>query len=176
MAQAKNKTITQQSRAYTYAKWCIEPDNHKVGVDVKQQARLWIDIADGKNTEAFVDDIELRNVLLLLGLMIHPDIHKAMPEALEDYAIFFIVALFCTKSTDTKRRYYQTGLLLIARKNYKTFTSAVIFILALLLAPEFARMFSVAPSYKLSRGLNLAVAKILKSSPALVKHFVITRT
>lgn len=176
MAKAKNLSITQQSRAYTYAKWCTEPDNHKVGVDVKQQARLWIDIADGKNTEAFVDDIELRNVRLLLGLMIHPDIHKPMPEALEDYAIFFIVALFCTKSTDTKRRYYQTGLLLIARKNYKTFTSAVIFILALLLAPEFARMFSVAPDYKLSSELKLAVAKILKSSPALMKHFVITRT
>lgn len=146
-------------------------------MDVKRQAELWLAIADGNSDEAFVDIREYKGIMLLLGLMIHPDVRKPMTVALENYAMLFIVALFCTKQMDNpKRRYYQTGLLLIARKNYKTFTSAVIFILAMLLAPEFARMFSVAPDYKLSSELKLAVAKIIKSSPALAKHFAVTRT
>ncbi len=46
-----------------------------------------------------------------------------------------------------------TGLLEIARKNFKTFTSAVIFIIALLICPKFSRLFSVATYILLFRGI-----------------------
>lgn len=173
--RAAQAPITK-TRAYKYAMWAVDPDNHKVGADVKQQCRLWIDIADGNNAEAYVDYEEYKLIRGLLQLMLHPDVQQNMHKALEDYAMLFITALFCTKRRDNNRRYYQTGLLLIARKNFKTFTSGVIFILALLLAPEFSRMFSVAPDYKLSSELKLAVSKIIKSSPLLAPHFIITRT
>ena len=43
--------IVKDSRAYQYALWCREPDNHYVGRYVKRQAKIWIDIADGKSEE-----------------------------------------------------------------------------------------------------------------------------
>lgn len=95
----------------------------------------------------------------------HPDLGHSMYEGLEDYAVLFIYALFCTKRRSDNLRYYETGLLEIARKNFKTFTSAVIFIIGLLTEPQFSRFFSVAPDLKLSSELHNAVKKIIKSSP-----------
>ena len=115
----------KDSRAYHYAVWASDEDNHAVGRYVRRQARAWLDIADGNTPGAYVDEREYSQTMALLGLMIHPDIHKPMPEALEDYAMFFITALFCTKAEDG-RSYYSDGLLEIARKNFKTFTSGVI--------------------------------------------------
>ena len=95
----------------------------------------------------------------------HPDLGHSMYEGLEDYAVLFIYALFCTKRRSDGLRYYETGLLEIARKNFKTFTAAVIFIIGLLTEPQFSRFFSVAPDLKLSSELHNAVKKIIKSSP-----------
>lgn len=107
--------------------------------------------------------------------MVHPDLHCSMYEGLEDYAWFLIVAVFCTRRRSDDRRFYQTALLEIARKNFKTFNSAVIFILGMLTEPRFSRFFSVAPDYKLSSELRLAVRKIIKVSPALTRYFKINR-
>ena len=60
-----------------------------------------------------------------------------------------------------------TILLEIARKNFKTFNSAVIFILLMLTEPDFSRFFSVAPDLQLSSELKNAIRKIIKVSPAL---------
>lgn len=104
--------------------------------------------------------------LQIAEIMVHPDLGCPMYDGLEDYAWLLITAVFCTKTPDN-RRYYETALLEIARKNFKTFTSAVIFILLMLTEPEFSRFFSVAPDLKLSSELKLAIRKIIKSSPAL---------
>lgn len=69
---------------------------------------------------------------------------------------------------DADERYYITALLEIARKNFKTFNSAVIFIVLMLTEPAFSRFFSVAPDLSLSSELKLAIRKIIKSSPALI--------
>ncbi len=167
--------MIKQTRAYTYAQWCCRSDNDKVGRYVKKQAAQWLDIADGKNTEAYVNEKDVKKILLILRLMVHPDLMKPMDEALEDYAHLLILAVFCTRSRKDDRRYYTTALLEIARKNFKTFVSAVIFIVGMLTEPRFSRFFSVAPDYKLSSELRLAVRKIIKVSPALVKHFKIKR-
>ena len=162
------------SRAYHYAVWASGGDNHAVGRYVRRQAQAWLDIADGNTSGAYVDEREYSQTMALLGLMIHPDIHKPMPEALEDYAMFFITALFCTKAADG-RSYYSDGLLEIARKNFKTFTSGVIFVLAMVKLPKFSRLFSVAPDLKLSSELKIAIKKIIKSSPLLEPYFKVMR-
>lgn len=162
------------SRAYHYAVWASGEDNHAVGRYVRRQAQAWLDIADGKIPGAYVDEREYSQTMALLGLMIHPDLHKPMPEALEDYAMFFITALFCTKAEDG-RSYYSDGLLEIARKNFKTFTSGVIFVLAMVKLPKFSRLFSVAPDLKLSSELKIAIKKIIKSSPLLEPYFKVMR-
>lgn len=69
-------------------------------------------------------------------------------------------------------------MLEISRKNFKTFYSAVLFILLLLTEPKFSRFFSVAPDLKLSSELKVAIRKIIKSSPALAdeKIFKVLRS
>ena len=105
----------------------------------------------------------------LLKLMVHPDLRCTIYEGMEDYAWLFIVATLCTKMRNTQQdiRFYVTSVLEIARKNFKTFYSAVIFIILMLTEPDFSRFFSVAPDLALSSELKNAIRKIIKVSPAL---------
>ena len=165
--------MARDSRAYRYCQWCIAEDNRKVGVYVKKQAQSWIDIADGKNNDAYVCEVTYSKICKLLKLMVHPDLLQPMDEAMEDYAWLLIIATLCTKFKNSENRdirYYTTALLEISRKNFKTFTSAIIFILLMLTEPQFSRFFSVAPDLKLSKELQLAIRKIIKVSPALAEE------
>ena len=165
------------SRAYRYALWASDTaaSEGKVGRYVRLQCADWLAIVSGERAGAYFDNKFCGKVMKLLHIMVHPDLGCPMDEGLEDYALLFILALFCTKKEDGTR-YYTTGVLEIARKNFKTFTSAVIFIVALLLLPRFSRLFSVAPDMKLSSELKVAIRKIIKSSPALDKHFKVMRS
>lgn len=167
--------MIKESRAYRYAQWCVLRSNRKVGKYIKLQAKKWLKIADGKHKEAYISEKAYLKICKLLKLMVHPDLHCSMYDGLEDYAWFLIVAVFCTRRRSDDRRFYQTAILEIARKNFKTFNSAVIFILGMLTEPRFSRFFSVAPDFKLSSELRLAVRKIIKVSPALTKHFKVNR-
>ena len=167
--------MIKDSRAYLYANWCEQRGNRKVRKYVLLQARKWLQIAEGKHKEAYLSEKSYKKICKLLKLMVHPDLQCSMYEGLEDYAWLLIVAVFCTRRREDDRRFYQTALLEIARKNFKTFNSAVIFILGMLTEPRFSRFFSVAPDFKLSSELRLAVRKIIKVSPALTKHFKINR-
>lgn len=164
------------NKGYKYALKCSKTRaGGKIPVYVIRQAKIWIKIADGKNQAAFVDEAEHERIINIMRLMVHPDLHCPMDEGLEPYAVWLITAVFCTKDAKTKRRLYTTALLEIARKNFKTFVAAVIFIISMLLEPPYSRFFSVAPSFKLSQELWLAVRKILKNSPLLCEHFKVCR-
>lgn len=165
-----------ENKGYKYAVRCAKArKGGKVPEYIIRQAKVWVRIADGKDRKAFVDEAEHERIINIMRLMIHPDLHCPMDEGLEPYAMWLITAIFCTKDAEKKRRLYTTALLEIARKNFKTFVSAVIFIISMLLEPPFSRFFSVAPSFKLSQELWLAVRKILKNSPLLCDHFKICR-
>lgn len=171
--------MVKNSKAYAYALWCINEAGQYAPKYVKIQAKEWIDIVNGKNEEAYVDDDEYARVERILTLIIHPDLHKPLVECIEFYAAFFIVAVFCTKLKNDEGldvRYYQTALLEIARKNFKTFYSAIIFIILMITEPPNSRFFSVAPDLLKSSELKKAMKKIIKGSPALLKEFKILRS
>lgn len=155
----------QNTKAYRYAKWCVEEQEGKVPKYVKKQAEQWLEIADGKVDGIEVDMKRVEKLRKLLGIMQHSDLHCPMYDGLEDYAHFFVTAVLCTVKDG--KRYYETGLLEVSRKNFKTYNSAVIFILLLLMEPNFSRFFSVAPDLALSSELYVAIKKIIKSSPLL---------
>lgn len=163
--------LVQKSRAYQYCLWAIEPENDKVPHYVKLQCASWKNIADGKEPDIYVNESTYKKIMTILHFMIHPDLKKPLDESLEDYAMFFIIAVFCTKMIDpddnVEVRYYKTAVLKISRKNFKTFNAAVIFIILMIMEPRFSRFFSVAPDLKLSKELQIAIRKIIKSSPAL---------
>ncbi len=153
--------------AVTYARWCSNGKNSKVPKYVRLQARQWLRIAEGKNRKAYVNEKQVSKICRLLKLMVHPDLGCSMYDGMEDYAWLLIIAVLCTRSTEDDSRYYETAVLEIARKNYKTFTSGIIFVLLMLTEPKFSRFFSVAPDLKLSTELKVAIRKIIKSSPLL---------
>ena len=161
--------MIHESKAYKYCEWVLREDNKMAPAYVKKQCKLWKRIADGEDEEAFVDEKAYTKINSLLKLMVHPDLQCPMNEGLEDYALLLLTATFCTKLRNAERdtRYYTTVLLKIARKNFKTFVSGVIFILLMLTEPRFSRFFSVAPDLKLSKELQVAIKKIIKSSPLL---------
>lgn len=166
--------MIEESAAYKYCTWAIRPKNNKVPRYVKKQCASWLKIARGKSREAYVDEELYQKLIKVLKLMIHPDLLRPMDETLEPYAMLMITAAFCTKLKNKENlniRYYTTVLLKISRKNFKTFNSGVIFILLMLTEPRFSRFFSVAPDLKLSKELQGAIKKIIKSSPLLCDEF-----
>ncbi len=158
--------MVESGPAVAYARWCTARSNHKVPRYVKKQAKQFLDIVAGKDVEAHIDERAYARICNLLRIMVHPDIGKSLYDSLEDYAWLLITAVFCVKDNEN-RRYYNTAVLEIARKNFKTFNAAIIFILLMLTEPQFSRFFSVAPDLKLSSELKLAIRKIIKSSPLL---------
>ena len=48
--------MIKESKAYKYAIWCINNEDNKVGRYVKKQAKHWIDIVDGLDDEAYIDE------------------------------------------------------------------------------------------------------------------------
>lgn len=162
------------SKAYKYAKWCIEKRNDKVGRYVKKQCKDWLNIVYGNDEDAYFDNEDYEVIYDLLGLMNHPDLRLPLNECLDDYAELFIYASLATKYKDGSKLYI-TSLLEIARKNRKTFYAAIIFILDMMLENDFDRYFSVAPDLKLSSELKLAIKKIIAVSPNIAKHFKVTR-
>ncbi len=159
----------KEGKAYQYASWCIRETEGKVPRYVKKQAESWLAIADGDDPDAFVDEKAYEKICRLLKIMNHPDLRCPIYDGLEDYAWLLITAILCTKCRGAEQdvRFYTTGLLEIARKNFKTFNSGVIFILLMLTEPDFSRFFSVAPDLALSSELKNAIRKIIKVSPAL---------
>lgn len=173
--------MVKDGKAYQYAQWCLDETERKVPRYVKLQAQQWIDIADGNNQEAYVDEGQYEKICKLLRLLVHPDLKCSIYDGLEDNAWLLITATLCTicrpetarytlSGADpdlVKIRYYETALLEVSRKNHKTFNSAVIFILLMLMEPNFSRFFSVAPDLELSSELQNAIRKIIKSSPII---------
>lgn len=161
--------MIKESRAYKYADWVVCDSGKETGKYIKKQCEEWLKIANGDSDVAYTDESAYARIEKILKLIIHPDLKCDMNEGLESYAHLFITALLCTKERNPNEdiRYYDTGVLEIARKNFKTFTAAVIFILLLLTEPRFSRFFSVAPDLALSSELKVALNKIIKSSPAL---------
>jgi phage terminase large subunit-like protein len=146
----------------------VRKSNKKVGRYLKKQAAAWLSIADGKDSEAYIDMFAYEEMCELLGMIIHPDLKVPLSESLERYAWLLMTAVFCTmEKGGAGIRYYETAVLEIARKNYKTFNAAIIFILLMLTEAEFSRFYSVAPDLALSSELKQNIRKLLKVSPLL---------
>lgn len=150
-------------------------NSNKVGYFVRKQCIEFKKIYLKKHLEAYFCDKTLKKINSILSIITHPDVRKPLIECIDDYAYFFIIAIFCVKYKKDNTRYYQTAILEIGRKNRKTFYNAVIFIIGMLINKEFDRFYSVAPTLDLTRELKLAIEKIIKSSPSIDKHFKIKR-
>lgn len=141
---------------------------------VKLQMRDFMKVCEGKNKKYIVSEHKVRQVENILKILRMPKGLKA-GESLYDcttgYQWFFYIAILCTvyRDNENKRR-YETGILEICRKNFKTYTIATIFIILFLTEPQFSKFFSVAPDGALSKEIQEAIAETLRSSPLVYEY------
>ena len=141
---------------------------------VIKQCKKWLAIADGKSDKWKVDEKKVKVIDGLLKLLTMPKGLKAghtMYDCLCGYQWLFIIAVLCTVWRDNEeRRKYENAILEICRKNFKTYTVAIVFIILFLTEPRFSKFYSVAPDGALSKEVRDAIAETLRSSPLVYKH------
>lgn len=141
---------------------------------VKKQMRLWMDVCEGKSEKYFVSEAKIQQVESILKLLVMPKGLKAgqtLYECTTGYQWLLYIAVLCTVYRDNpEKRRYEIGLLEIARKNFKTYTVAAIFIILMLTEPKFSEFFSVAPDGALSRQIREAISQTLRSSPLVYEY------
>ena len=157
------------SRAYEFCKKSLKQKT--TPKYVKIQMRDFVRLCDGKDKKYFVSDKKIKQIENILKILIMPKGLKAgqtLYECTTGYQWLFYTAILCTVYRDNeKKRRYETGILEICRKNFKTFTIATIFIILFLTEPNFSKFYSVAPDGALSREIREAISEIIKSSPLI---------
>lgn len=141
---------------------------------VKKQFKEFIKIAKGKDKKYIISEKKLKQIEGVLKLLIMPKGLKAgysLYDCSTGYQWVFYTAILCTVYRDNpKKRRYETGLLEICRKNFKTFTIATLFILLFISEPKFSKFYSVAPDGALSKEIREAIAEIIRSSPVIYEY------
>ena len=170
------------NKAYEYCKKSIKLKT--TPKYVKLQMKEFINICDGKDKKYVISEKKLDQLNKILKILIMPKglkAGKSLYECTTGYQWLFYIAILCTvyRNNPNKRR-YETGLLEICRKNFKTYTIATIFITLFLTDPQFSKFYSVAPDGALSKEIREAISETIRSSPLIytfknTKRFKILR-
>ena len=159
----------KNNKAYLFCKENV--DKKTTPKYVKKQMEDFINICEGKNDKYIVSEKKVKQVENVLKLLIMPKGLKAgqtLYECTVGYQWLFYIAILCVVYRDNpSKRRYETGILEICRKNFKTYTIATIFILLFLTEPKFSKFYSVAPDGSLSREIREAIAETIRSSPKI---------
>ena len=159
-------------KAYLYCK-----ANYKAKTTphyVKLQMREFMRLCEGKDKKYIVSGAKIEQIESLTKLLIMPKGLKAGETLYNCSAgyqwLVYTASLAVVYRDNPNKRRYETILLEICRKNFKTFTIATLFIILFITEPRFSQFYSVAPDGALSREIREAIVAILKSSP-LVSSF-----
>lgn len=165
------------NKAYDFCKKCIDAET--TPKYVKLQMADFMRICEGKDEKYIVSDKKIKQIENVLKLLIMPKGLKAgqtLYECTTGYQWLFYTAMLCTFYRDNpKKRRYETGVLEICRKNFKTYTVATIFIILFITEPRFSQFFSVAPDGALSKEIKDAIGQTLKASPLVYQYKDATR-
>ena len=141
---------------------------------VKLQMKAWMRICEGKDKKYIVSDKKVKqieNILKILNMPKGMRAGESLYNCTVGYQWLFYIAILCTvyRDNENKRR-YETGVLEICRKNFKTYTIATIFIILFLTEPQFSKFYSVAPDGALSKEVREAIAETIRSSPLVYDY------
>lgn len=166
-------TTTKKNKAVEYAEKVI---NKEVVAPkyVHKQCQSFLDLWNGKDEKYCINYKTANLIIKILKMLIMPKGLKAgqtLYECSTGYQWVFYMSILCVVHKDNpSHRRYETAILEISRKNFKTYTIATIFILLFLLEPKFSKFFSVAPDGSLSREVREAIAETIKSSPLIYQY------
>lgn len=138
---------------------------------VKRQCEKFLAIWGGRDEKYCINHKTADLINKLLKMLIMPKGLKAgqtLYECSTGYQWVFYTSILCVVHRDNpRRRRYETAILEIARKNFKTYTIATTFILLFLLEPKYSKFYSVAPDGSLSKEVREAIYETIKSSPLI---------
>lgn len=166
-------TTKKTNKAVEYAERVV---NGKVVAPkyVKKQCQKFLDTWSDKDEKYCINKKTAELISKLLKMLIMPKGLKAgqtLYECSTGYQWVFYTSILCVVYRDNpNRRRYETAILEIARKNFKTYTIATVFILLFLLEPKFSKFYSVAPDGSLSKEVREAIAETIKSSPLIFSY------
>lgn len=160
------------NKAYLFCKESI--DKKTTPKYVKKQMAEFMAICEGKDKKYILNDKKVKQLEDILKLLIMPKGLKAgqtLYECTVGYQWLFYVAMLCVVYRDNlKKRRYETGILEICRKNFKTYTIATIFILLFITEPMFSKFYSVAPDGALSKEIREAISETIRTSPLIYEY------
>lgn len=160
------------NNAYEYCKKSIELET--TPKYVKLQMKEFINICDGKDEKYILSKSKYKQLESILKLLIMPKGLKAgqtLYECTCGYQWLFYTAILCVVHRDNpNKRRYETGVLEICRKNFKTYTTATLFIILFLSEPQFSKFYSVAPDGALSKEVREAISETIRSSPLIYEY------
>lgn len=159
-------------KALEYSKKAVK--DKRVPKYVKKQCREFNKIAGGKHPKYILNEEKITQIENILKLLVMPrglKAGKTLYECTTGYQWLFYTSILAVVHRDNhNKRRYETAILEIARKNFKTYTVGTIFILLFLLEPKFSKFYSVAPDGSLSREVKTAIEETIKSSPLVYMH------
>ena len=136
--------------------------------------REFMRVSEDKDKRFMISEAKYKQLEQILSVLIMPKGLKAgqpLKECTTGYQWLFYTAILCTVYRDNpKKRRYETGILEICRKNFKTFTIATLFIILFISEPPFSNFYSVAPDGQLSKEIREAIAATIKSSPLVYEY------
>lgn len=160
------------TKAYEYCKKNIRAKT--TPKYVRKQMREYMRIEEGKDKKYVLNKARYTQIEAILKLLIMPKGLKAgqtLYECTTGYQWLIYTAVLCTVYRDNpERRRYETCILEICRKNFKTYTVGTLFIILFITEPNFSEFYSVAPDGKLSREIKEAITKTIKSSPLIYEY------
>lgn len=166
-------------KAYDYCIWAIDNENDKVPKYVKKQCQLFKDIWDNNNKTSIFDHKKANKIEKLLSLVNVPKgegTGKSVIYTLTGFQWLLLIAPFCVvMREDNNKRRYENIILEICRKNAKSYISALIVLVLMILEPKFSRFFTVAPTGALARETFKQIKEFVQVSPNLEKHFKLRR-
>jgi len=161
-----------QNKAYLYCKETINKET--CPKYVKLQMKDFIKICEGKNKKYILSKTKLDQLNKILKILIMPKGLKAgqpLYDCTTGYQWLFYTAILCVVYRDNpNKRRYETGVLEICRKNFKTYTIATLFIILFLSEPQFSKFYSVAPDGALSKEIREAISETIRSSPLIYEY------
>lgn len=167
------------TKAKDYCVWAIDEQNNKVPKYVKRQCKLFLDIWDDNDELSFFDHnkaIKIEKMLTLVNVPKGEGVGKPVVNTLTGFQWLLLVAPFCVMmKDDPEKRRYENIVLEICRKNAKSYVSALICLVLMILEPKFSRFFTVAPTGALARETFKQIKEFVLVSPALEKHFKLRR-
>ena len=160
------------TKAYEYCKANVKKKT--TPKYVKKTMREFMRISEDKDKKYKISEIRYKQIEGVLKLLIMPKGLKAgmtLYECTTGYQWLIYTAVLCTVYRDNEqRRRYETCILEICRKNFKTYTVGTLFIILFITEPNFSDFYSVAPDGKLSREIKEAITKTIKSSPLIYEY------